>query len=355
MKGVIVFYKRKVCYVLILALCLLQITACKKNRQEEDFNNSKVEVFTINDTKVYLDEVLYRVYNIERENAEYSQSYREQYGESYWDSQIVEGVTVKDNLREQLYDEIVRDTLLYQEAVKNNVTLDEEEKDACKKEAETEQNVMSEEEMKAVGANKALLIALQERKLITSKYFSSLLDTYEVSENTIRESLEPGEYEQIDVQMIEFSKFNYGDEGTEIAKSEEENQMGLESLEHIAGKAKTVGDLNDLLEEEDTLETEDLSIIPGDSACEQEIEDAAKVLKPGETSDIIETEKGYYIIRLLSKSQKEDSEEEMANAVLREKYKQFDRYLEKLRENATITPTQKWDDIEIGGTIIKET
>lgn len=349
------FYKKKICYVLILALCLLQLTACKKNRQEDDFNTSKVEVFTINDTKVYLDEVLYRVYDIERENSEYSKSYQEQYGKSYWDSEIVEGVAVKDNLKEQLYDEIVRDTLLYQEAVKNNVTLDKEEKAACQKEAETEQNVMSKDEVKAVGADKALLIALQERKLITSKYFSSLLDTYQVDQDGIKESVEPGEYEQIDIQMIEFSKFNYGDEGTEIAKSEEENQMGLESLEHVAKKAKTVEDLNDLLEEEDTLETEDLCIIPGESACEQEIEDAAKVLKPGETSDIIETEKGYYIIRLLSKSQKENSEEEVANAVLREKYKQFDRYLEELKENVTITSTQEWEEIKVGGTIIKET
>lgn len=347
------FNKKRVCYVLILVLCFLQITACKKG-QEKDSNNSSVEVFTINDTVIYLDEVLYRVYKIEQENDPYSQSYEEQYGESYWDSQIVEGVAVRDNLKEQLYDDIVRDTLLYQEAVKNGITLTDEEKTACEKEAETDLSVLSAKEIEAVGASRKLLYDLQERNLVTSKYFSSLLDTYEVDEEAIRETIKPGEYQQLDVQMIEFSKFSYGDEGTEIAKSEEENQMGLESLQHVAEKAKKVEDLNDLLMEEDTLETEDLSIIPGESACEQELEDAAKVLKPGETSDIIETDKGYYIIRLLSSTEKEESEEEVANAVLREKYKQFDKYLESVKKNGTIQTTEKWDDITIGGTILKK-
>ena len=349
------FYKKKVCYVLILALCLLQITACKKGYQEKDSNNSSVEVFTINETVIHLDEVLYRVFEMEKQNASYSKDYQEQYGESYWDSEIVDGVAVRDSLKEQLYDDIVRDILLYQDAVKNGVTLTEEEKTDCEKEAETDLSLMSEEEKKSVGVSRKLLDMLQERKLIISKYFSSLLDTYEVDEEAIRKSLELDEYQQYDVQMIEFSKFHYGDDGTEIPKSEEENQMGLESLERIADKAKQISDLNDLLEEEDTLETEDISIIPGESACEQQLEDTAKVLKPGETSDIIETDKGYYIMKLVSNSKKEDSEEEVASAVMREKYKQFDEYLETVKEKADIKTTGEWDNIKVGGTISKET
>lgn len=347
------FYKKKICYVLILACSIFLLTSCKG--REKDSDNSSVVVFTINDSNVYLDEVLYRVWESEDENSYYSGNFSEQYGESYWDSDIIEGTTVSESLKEELYDDIVRDTLLYQKAAEEGYSLTEDEKELYKEEAENELDAMNSDVKKTIGATKELLISMKEKKAIVSKYFAELLDTYEVDEEAIRDSYQPEDYKQLDLQTIGFSKYTYAEDGTETAKSKEEDQMGLESLKEIAKEAKSVEDLNDLLtDDSDTLETEDLSVIPGDSACDEAIEEAALDMKPGDTSDIIETDEGYYIVKLLDNTSKDAYEETVSQAITQEKYKQFDEYFDTLKKDASIQSTDQWDSIKVGGTVIKE-
>jgi len=348
-----VLFKRKICYVLILVLCVLQCTACK--RKTEDTDNASVAVFRINNQTVYLDEVLYRVWKYEEEHSYYSKDFKKQYGKDYWESEIVEGTTVRESLKEELYEDVVRDYLLYEQALEKGCALSEEEKEVVKEEAATELEEMSEEIKKKIGATEGLLVGMKEREQLVSGYFSDLLDTYDVDEKSIKKSVDSEKYEQLDIQMIGFSKFAYDENGNETEKSKEENQSGLESLKEIAEEAKTSDDFNDFLTgDSDILETEDLSIIPGESACDIEIEEAALAMKPGDTSGVIETEHGYYIIRLLSNSSKDAYEEAVEHAVLNEKYKQFDADFEKMKEEASIQTTAQWDEIVIGGTVAKE-
>lgn len=347
------FYKKKICYVLILAWGILVLTACKS--RTEDSDHSSVVVFTINDSNVYLDEVLYRVWESEEENSYYSENFSVQYGESYWDSDIIEGTTVSESLKEELYDNIVRDTLLYQKAAAEGYAITEDEKELYKEEAEKELDAMSSDRKKTIGATEDLLISMKEKKAIVSNYFSDLLDTYEADEEAIRDSYHPEEYKQLDLQTIGFSKYTYAEDGTETEKSKEETQMGLESLQEVANEAKTAEDLNDLLtDDSDTLETEDLSVIPGDSACDEAIVEAALDMESGDTSDIIETDEGYYIVRLLDNSSTDAYEEAVSQAIIQEKYKQFDAYFETLKKDASIQTTDQWDSIKVGGTVIKE-
>lgn len=344
---------KKFYYALILVLCMLQFTACKSRKDNTD--NSSVEVFTINDKKIYLDEVLYRVWESENENAYYSKDYKEKYGESYWESEIVEGTTVSASLKQELYDGIVRDTLLYQKAVEEGFSLTEKEKKLYEDEANTEWDAWSKDMKQSIGAKKDLLIRLKEEKGLVEKYFSSVLEKYEVDEDKIKASIQPGDYKEIDIKTIGYSKFLYGDDGTETKKSEEENQMGLERLQEVAEKAKTVEDLNELLSDDsDTLETEEISIIPGDTACEKEIEDAALSMKPGETSDIIKTELGYYIVRVVDNSSSDAYEEAVHDAIMQAKYNQFDKYYSTVKKAASIETAKKWEQITVGGTVIKE-
>ena len=346
-------FKRKICYVLILVLCMLQFSACKS--KTEDTDNASVAVFTINDQTVYLDEVLYRVWEYEDEHSYYSNDFKEQYGEIYWDSEIVEGTTVAESLKEELYEDIVRDFLLYEQAQEKGYTLTDEEKEVIKEEAGTEFSAMPEEVKKSIGTTEDLMVRRKERKQLISTYFSELLDTYKVDEQSIKESVDQEDYEQLDVQTIGFSKFVYDQKGNETKKSEEESKMGLEILQEIAEEAKETEDFNDFLTgDSDILETEELSIIPGESACDIELEETALTMEPGDTSDVIETEHGYYIIRLLDNTSEDAYKETVEHAVLNEKYKLFDADFEMMKEKASIQTTDEWDKITIGGTVIKE-
>lgn len=347
------FFKKKICYVLILALCVLQLAACKSKVDKPD--NTSVEVFTINDQKIFLDEVMYRVWETEDENSYYNEDFQKKYGKSYWDSEIVKGTLVRDSLKEQLYDDIVRDALLYQEAKKEGYTLSSDEIKLYEDEVSKEWDAMSKDIRKAIGASKDLLMRIKEKKGLIDKYFAEKLKTYQVDEDKIKASIKSDEYKEIDVQTIGYYKYTYGEDGSEIKKSEEENEMGLESLNEIADKAKTAKNFEDLLtDDSDPLETEELSIIPGETACDKKIQDAACSMKPGEVSDIIDTESGYFIVKVLDNTSDDAYEEALSDAIKQEKYKQFDKYFDTLKKNADIQTTKEWDGITIGGTVIKE-
>lgn len=353
------FLRKKLYYVLILALCMLSVSACKQKKEKTD--NSSVEVFTINDYKVYLDEVLYRVYKSESENSYYSKDYQKQYGTSYWDSEMMKGSTVRECLKEQLYDEIVRDSLLYKKAIEKGYELTNEEKTACLKKALEQWDALTKEERKIIGLSKVRITEFEKNKAIVEKYFSTLLDTYQVDEDSIRNSVNPDDYKQIDIQTIGYSKFSYDEDGKQTRKSSEENEMGLESLKELEAKAKKEIDFNNLLTDDyDMLETEEMSIIPGETACDEVIEKKAQTLKTGETSNVIETDSGCYIIKVISNSSdskngsSEAFEEKVTEEIRRAKYKQFDAYFETVKKDADIQKTEKWDDIIVGGTVIKE-
>lgn len=347
------FFKKKICYVLMLALCILQLAACKNKVDKPD--NSSVEVFTINDQKIFLDEVMYRVWESEDENSYYSKDYQEKYGKSYWDSEIVKGTPVRDSLKEQLYDDIVRDALLYQKAKEKGYTLTSAETKLYEDEVNSEWNELSKDVRKNIGASKDLLLRIKEKKGLIDKYFTDVLKTYKVDEDKVKASINLDQYKEIDVQTIGYYKYTYGEDGSEIKKSKEENEMGLESLTEIADKAKTAKNFDDLLtDDSDPLETEELSIIPGETACDKKIQDAASSMKPGEVSDIIDTESGYFIVKVLDNTSDDAYEEAISDAIKQEKYKQFDKYFDTLIKSADIQTTKEWDDIKVGGTVIKE-
>ncbi|SES72240.1 peptidylprolyl isomerase [[Clostridium] polysaccharolyticum] len=346
-------FKKKISYVLILALCLLQITGCKKKADRPD--NSSVEVFTINRQQVFLDQVLYKVWESEQENSYYSRDYQKQYGEAYWDSEIIKGTTVRENLKEQLYDDIIRDVLLYQKAVEEGYVLTKNQKDICHEQADVEWKDMSSDVKKAIGASKSLLIRIKEEKSLIDQFFSDKLNDCQADEKKIRATISQEDYKEIDIQTIGYYKYLYSEDGSETKKSKEENQMGKESLLAIADKAKKAEDFDELLtDDSEPLETESLSIIPGETACDKKIQDTVMTMKPGEVSDVIETDTGYFIVQVLDNTSSDAYEEAVADAVKHEKYKQFDEYFATLKKDADIKTTKQWDNVQVGGTVIKE-
>lgn len=353
-------YKKNICAILMLLLCLVSFAAChskkeSKTTKENKTKNESVVVFTINGQKIFLDEVLYYVWQSEENNQVYYDSYEEKYKKSYWDSEIVEGTTVRDSLKKELYDTIVRDNLLYQKAKKDGITLTSQEKEKCKEDAKDELLSMDQEVKDTIGVTEEFLIRMKEKRALFSNCFSAMLSKYKVTEEDVKVSFAPKDYKQLDIQTIGYSKFDYKEDGTKKARSKELCEMGRESLQEIAKQAKTAVDFNDLLQDPSSpLESEDISIIVGDSACDKQIEETAMSMKPGETSDIIETDNGYYIIRLLS-NDKEDAYEEAKNeAVTHKKYEKFDADYAQMKKDASIQSTDEWESIKVGGTVIKE-
>ena len=112
------------------------------------------------------------------------------------------------------------------------------------------------------------------------------------------------------------------------------NQLVTEFSEDSATKA-TGGDLGFKTQDE-------LS-----SALSPEAAAAVAALKPGETTEVIETPKGVYLLKLLGQQEElnrtlEQMKGQISNKLNREKRtKEFDEFVKKLREDAAITVDEK--------------
>lgn len=334
----------------MLAGCL---SGCSK--RETTPQNKTVLVMTINDSSIYLDEVLYQVWKTELENDQYRSSFEEQYKKNYWESEIVNGVTTRDSLKEELYDTIVRETILYDKAISEGYTLTEKEKKTCKENAEETLSGMPEDQKETIGADLSFLKKMEEKKALVSKYFADVMETYQVDEDEAVKDIKKEEYTQYDVETIGFSKITYNQDGTQVKKSDELNEMGYESLKEVLKEAKKAENLEDVLTDPNTtLESEDYSFTPNDGSCEEAIEKTVVKMKPGDTSNIIETDTGYYIVRLVKNTSSDSYKDAKENAIKQAKYKQFDVYYNKLKNSADVETMKQWKKIVIGGTVLKE-
>ncbi|SFR76561.1 peptidylprolyl isomerase [Anaeromicropila populeti] len=343
--------KKYLCYILVMTLGLVVFASCKKTAKNQD-----ILVFTVGEEKIYLDEVMYQVWEAEKEIDFYQSYYEGNYEEDFWNSEGEAGMTMSETVKQEVYDEIIRESVLFQEAVKQEETITEEVEEEITAQAKEEMESMSEEERKTTGLTEKRLIEFKIKKAIIDQYFDSVLDGFSVDEASITEGMNESDYLQYDIETIGFSKYQYHEDGTKEEKSAEILEMSLNELEEKKQAAQYSENFSELLEDQEALlEVEEYSFVKGDEACDANIQEAAVSLKTGQVSDIIETSEGIYLLRVLSNSSTESYEKAKASAVNQQKYKLFDEYYSQLKEKTKVTEeTSVWEDITVGDAVVKD-
>jgi foldase protein PrsA len=102
--------------VLIMAIGMTFTTGCSKKSDP-----SNTLVVTVGDHKVFMDEVMYYIFNVEATGAYYDQSYQQYYGKSYWDMEA-EGQTMRDKTKQYVMDTVVMYEILYEKALAEGFT-----------------------------------------------------------------------------------------------------------------------------------------------------------------------------------------------------------------------------------------
>ena len=266
-------------------------------------------------------------------------------------SEIVEGVLTKDSLKDELYDTLVRNELLYQKALEEGVNLTSGEHTKCREQAKETFDSMSKKEKDAIPATLEFITKLEQQQMIVSKYFQKVIDSYKVDEDKLTKEIHPEDYIQYDVESVFFLKNKDKADGTTEKKSKEEIQMGQESLNKMQKHIEESDDRGELKVEEHTLESEQFSVLSNDvSTCDKEVLQVLKTMEPGDTSDIIETDSGFYIVRLVDNTANDIYLDTIEQAKTQEKYRMFDEFYDTLISKAAIEKSSQWDEIVIGGT-----
>lgn len=316
----------KVSCVLAVMTATLLVNGCSK---EEDKAISETVVLTVDDSKVYLDEMMYHVMLAQMQGQLYASLVKE--GENYWDIVNEDGKTMKEATKDVAMDNAIKYELLYQLAVNEGYILTDEEITQCQEKTDNIMKNVPAETLSENELTKEEIIAIQEKIALSTRYYNNLLIELNIDETAIRESIDSKQFQQYDIQYIFAQKQDY------------------DALEGILESAKTTDDITTLATDS-KFNTGYATFLKGENyfGDETNLEEAILGMQKGEVSDLIETSKGYYIIKLKDNTSTSKYDDAVKAELEKEVEELFTPKYEAIKKEHKITIANKaWDKVEI--------
>jgi foldase protein PrsA len=339
--------------IFILAVGMTLLSGCS---QKDKTGSSDSIVLTINDTDIYMSEMMYYIMAVEATGAQYDATYQQLTGTSYWDQKDPtdpDGKTFREQAKDYIMDSAQMYEILYEEAVKEGYTLTDDEKTEAGTNADQILNSISDEQLKVTGFTKESLTTVQQKLTLASKYYNDLLDTFDIDEDSIKETINRDDYKKYKTEYLFVASTKYDENYNSIELTDEEKANAKKTISAALKKAKKGQDFSKIQEADKKLTYNTLDFIPDDGTAEKAYQAAAIELKNDAISDIVETDTGYYIIKMLDNDSSDAYDEAVDNAISQAKQDAFNAKYENIKKEYTITiHNEVWDPIVIGNITI---
>lgn len=320
--------KKIIAVTLIMIICIL--SGCNKDIKITT-GLSKDEIFKISGNSEELAEIMLMLVNEKNK-------YENNLGADIW-TRTFGDVSLETEIKDKVKNQMIELYAIYLMAEKEDIQLSDNEKDTLKLAAEEYFSALSEEKKKILGVTEEHVYHLYEKMYLTDKYYKLITEEekIEISDEAAR---------VIDVMYIYFQtgiRDIYGN----ITKYEDEKIAQIHSrAQAVMDKISQGGDFQSMaVSESDDTEHE---CVFGRGVMEENFEAAAFALTAGESSGLVETEDGYYIIKCINDYLEAETIENKKN--LEEKYKadKFKEIYEPFLEKQTLEFNNKvWDKISI--------
>lgn len=298
-------------------------------REEQPKSKSESVVLTVDGTKIYLDEMMYHVTLAQLQGQLYASLVED--GQNYWEIVNKDGKTMAETTLDVAMENAVRYELFSQLALQEGYILTEEEQALCKDKTDNillniptetlENNELSKEEIQSI----------QEKIALATRYYNDYLKELGINEEEIKETIDPKEYQQYDIQYI-------------FATKQEQK-----AIEGILEAAKAKEDLTTLANEAN-LKAGYATFLKGEDYFGEEtnLEDAIIGMQKDEISDLIETSKGFYIVKLTNNNSTSEYDAAVKNAIEQKVDELFTPKYESLKEEHKITINKKvWASVKL--------
>lgn len=328
-------------YYKISCLCIvlisLIVTGCKKTNETKI---TETKVVTVNDFNVYLDEMMYYIWQTETEYDSYNDYYEENYGVNFWEQNAGDGLTARDFIKDDVMDNVVQSYILWDQAVAAGITLTKEEQETSKTKAQEILTGFTEKQKETIQLSEERLTEILEKEALVDKFFNKTLESYKVDEEQIRTELEEQMEKEYEVDAISIPK-------DELLEDE---TNPYDAMNQMLEQAKITEDWSTLVEDsESPFIYETYTITENDTVCPEEIKKEVFNQKIGDITPMIETEEEYVIVKIINDNATKSYETSIENAIENQKLTEFNTYYEELRNKYTIIIEEEvWGTIEIG-------
>ena len=311
--------KRLLWLPVILLLEVFLLTGCDKNKTKIVFTTGFDEdvVFKIEDISCTKPEIM--IYLVNTENI-----YDEVFGEKIWKVPYENG-DVESRYKETILARISQIKAMNLYAKEIGVSLNEEEEKNIDLAANKYFSSLSNEEKQLFNADEELLSNMYSEFAIANK-------VYEEVTKGVNPEISDDEARTVTIRSILIKTYAIDENGNKIQYSKQMKEDAMKRAYEILGRIKA-GEEFEILEA-DYNEDEKSSYSFSRGVMPKVIEDAAFNIDEGEVSDVIESEYGYHIIKVISNFDEEQTDINKQAIVEKRKEEAFvetyDNYIETL-------------------------
>ncbi len=320
----------------VCVLLVLMLTACG-----DEGNNTKVifttgfgkeDVFRVGNGVCTVPEIMVYLTNT-------GNQYESVYGPDVWNVSL-NGVTLEENIKETVLAKIAQIKTMYLLAQERGVTLEENENQKVEHAAAEYFTSLNDTEKELMGVNADIIERLYREYALADKVYQFIIQD-------VRPEISDDEARTITVQHILLSTDTIDNAGNRVAYSDKVKQSVYEKACEIRQKAvEGEADFVELASRfsEDSVITYSFRKGEVDAVIEQE----AFSLETGEISQVIETEKGYHIMKCISTFDREQTDRNKL-VIIEEKRREifgqeYDAYVETLARQLN---TRLWEEITL--------
>jgi len=332
--------KRILSILFISLIGVISFSGCQKSVKPYKEQN----VVTVGENQIYLDEMMYHIMIAEFQGQLINSYFGNK--KDYWEGEHEKGITVSEAMKAQVMEDVIRYEVLYQEAINENMTLTEEEKNIAHSTVMNMQKDIMEQQLTATQLSREDMEAIQEKMALANKYYIESLKRLKVDEETIKKQINLKDYVTYDLQYL----FVPTTKGNLDAMTQEEKKQRYTVINSYLEEAKKIEEFEKIDYEKDKdigVKSGEVSFIMNEQPFGEEVEILEQVLKleVGQVSDVFETCKGYYIIKC---SQKDDTTQ-YDEVVKAQQQETFDAFYEELKTKYQIKINQPvWKTVKLG-------
>lgn len=351
--------------IAVFAVCLAAVAAMVA------WENLKPNYLLNIDGKKYKQEdLMYEIYDTESSYSQMEQLYAQIAGyssEEFWNYNDGSG-TMADSAKTDCQEAAVQQRVLYDEAVKAEYKVTEEESKQAKEDAKSLYDSLSDEQKKKTGFTKAGLQATLEEYAVTDRFRQDKIDGLEIDEEAIKETVNYDDYREYQLEYFRIGITETDDEGNTKEVDTAVKQEYKTQLETVLQQAQASEDWSKVLDtgevngKEEDAESQDAeektkvtygtsNISKQNSSYSEELTEKLMKLSNGEITEIIEeTEDAYYVFRMKENDSSAQYDSQVESQITQAENEGFEEiYNELLKGHEVKIYDDAWKNLTFGG------
>lgn len=320
--------------------------------------------FTVNGTKVTMDDMMYPIYEKESYYLPYDEMYQAYMGTSVWessyqgsDSNVPSSVSNKIGIKQEILDNEEEYVVLYKEAVKAGYKLTSAEEKKAESQAKKAMKGLSWVQKFRLSMSKKRLTKRFEKTILADRYKSDRQKELnkKVDETSVIKKISKKDYREYDIQYYAVALSKTDSSGNTKKVSAKKKQEYKTEINKYAKKAAKAKDFTKLIGSKDKTDVKydkaEFTEKAGWSYLSTANLKKVKAMKNGTVSPAFYDEKaGYYVfVKMIDNNSTSSYQKACDDAVKSAQTEKYTEWLNKLKESYKIKVNASvWNNVEIG-------